>query len=1356
MDATYRSLTAALALGEFTVNALAAEADVKATTVRTVLSRHGRFFSVATVASGRPGGQPRVRTVREENRSALEDLIKEFDVRYVDGQDSGLELTEAGQLTSRSGLRLRAPSSNPELATSDDLNSYHLQPSIDLLPKLVQRLLLATPELIGLSVAVGEGIQVTGYDARVEMRAVALFAPEGRSVWEFGAGEDPQDKANRDLATRTATHLDVIPGETVFVFATSRRFANKVDWITRAKARSPWKDIVVIDADDLYSWVLTHPAVHIWLSEEMGLHPSEVVTLQAWFTQWRGQTHTEIPMGVLTAGRQAQAERLRRDAARAGQLVSVYANSRQEALAFIAEALLAQRDEDAEGDVVGARLASALVVKTASEWSRLVQSIRDGVLIPDFSQADVSAATARGLTVILPMGLGSDYRRADIHLPRINLLDAANRLSDGGLSRYDADRIARAIDRSLTSFRRADSANPAAERPAWADSSSEVIAPLILLGSWDSDSETDHQVVAAVTGRSYAEVEHLLQALAAHEDPPLYRSGDTWQLSSPSDAFVLVEAAMTAGVLDAWTKAAIDVLGEVDPTLDVSPEEELVAATRGIRLSHSAALRAGMTRGAVLLGTFGRAFQSAHADRLVRDLLGAAADAARWMSLSDVLPALAEASPDEFLNAVEDAVAGTAPLLLAMFNDAGPAPIWGDRSRHTGLLWALELLCHAPDQASRACLVLARLCAIDPGGRLGNRPADSLRRALLPWHPQVAVNADERLQIVATILGRDAEIGWKLLLGLLPGLFDSTHPLFSPTIRPWDTAVQAPMAERYAGWKSLTDLAISEAIRQPARLLQLLEAMQTFHPDDRRQLLDVLRSADQAAWDPGVRLGAWRTVSDLVAKHRQFPDAQWVLPDLELDALDALADSWAPDDPVERWAHLFVGHPSIAYRRMGNHEEYDEEVRRLRHQALEETLSDGVLDGLIRLSHASSEPFAVGWSVGQDRGDQVAEAMLSWFGRTDALGTAAHGWLTYLAYDREPSWLIGFLKKVALLDDAARLSVYSQIPHRDEVLDLIRDETPEVRARFWQNGTLLWIGSERVEEIVTGLLEYGRPQVALSYLAHKAHGSTLEPELVQRVLLEAATVTGSEAHHVGSFDYEVGVLLDLLEQTVIDLSIIAKLELIYFEVLEYSRPPRALFKILEQEPGRFVELVCIVYRAEDDKGVPNEPDAHAQARWRVSYGALRLWRRPPGTRDDGSIDAEVLVAWVRTARQLLAEADRADGGDECIGQLLSGSPDGSDGIWPAEPVRQLLEEITGSHLRAGFEIGRFNARGVTMRGAFDGGRQERALSEQYDSWSRVVAARWPNTARILRDLARNYQEWAGREDTRDEQWRDMG
>ena len=80
-------------------------------------------------------------------------------------------------------------------------------------------------------------------------------------------------------------------------------------------------------------------------------------------------------------------------------------------------------------------------------------------------------------------------------------------------------------------------------------------------------------------------------------------------------------------------------------------------------------------------------------------------------------------------------IAGPMPPLSAVFADSD-LDIWESRSPHTGLLWALELLCWSEDYVAEACDTLARLAEIDPGGRLANRPAASLRRVLLPWFPK--------------------------------------------------------------------------------------------------------------------------------------------------------------------------------------------------------------------------------------------------------------------------------------------------------------------------------------------------------------------------------------------------------------------------------------------------------------------------------------------------------------------------------------------------------------------------------------------------------------------------------------------
>jgi len=122
--------------------------------------------------------------------------------------------------------------------------------------------------------------------------------------------------------------------------------------------------------------------------------------------------------------------------------------------------------------------------------------------------------------------------------------------------------------------------------------------------------------------------------------------------------------------------------------------------------------------------------------------------------------------------------------------------------------------------------------------------------------------------------------------------------------------------------------------------------------------------------------------------------------------------------------------------------------------------------------------------------------------------------------------------------------------------------------------------------------------------------------------------------------------------------------------------------------------------------------------------------------------------WVRQARLRLSDLDRADIGDELIGQTFAHAPVDADGIWPPVPVRDLIESIGSRNLENGTITGRLNSRGVTWRGVYDGGSQERTLAEQYKQWSLGVQVQWPRTARILRAIAESYERDAVREDER--------
>ena len=63
-----------------------------------------------------------------------------------------------------------------------------------------------------------------------------------------------------------------------------------------------------------------------------------------------------------------------------------------------------------------------------------------------------------------------------------------------------------------------------------------------------------------------------------------------------------------------------------------------------------------------------------------------------------------------------------------------------------------------------------------------------------------------------------------------------------------------------------------------------------------------------------------------------------------------------------------------------------------------------------------------------------------------------------------------------------------------------------------------------------------------------------------------------------------------------------------------------------------------------------------------------------------------------------------------IGQLLSKSDAGVDGIWPREEVRQVVEEITSDHVAIGMRVGLYNSERLGMRRLDD--EQDRDLAEK--------------------------------------------
>lgn len=264
----------------------------------------------------------------------------------------------------------------------------------------------------------------------------------------------------------------------------------------------------------------------------------------------------------------------------------------------------------------------------------------------------------------------------------------------------------------------------------------------------------------------------------------------------------------------------------------------------------------------------------------------------------------------------------------------------------------------------------------------------------------------------------------------------------------------------------------------------------------------------------------------------------------------------------------------------------------------------------------------------------------------------------------------------------------------------------------------------------------------------------LTPTFIAEVLEAGATTPIAENVSGTMLQYYVARLLDHVEATQeLDNATLARLEWLYLPLLRHGdRPPRLLHQELAKDPEFFAEVITWIFRGEAED---REPTDELQARARAGFDLLESWKGLPGLSKDGTVDARVLQEWVHNARTILHDQSRGDIGDQQVGSVLRYSPKGDDGVWPHEAVRELIEELEAEHVERGIEVQVYNSRGVTSRGVYDGGDQERELADQYSEWAEATQARWPRTSAMLRRIAESYERDARHHDDDAERHEDL-
>lgn len=1255
-----------------------------------------------------------------------------------------------------------------KIITAEDLSRYaNSYISRGVIPELVYHLVRQSiSEGDVCRIPYGDSINQQGLDGVVECTYNDLsFVPEGRSYWEIGTGADPKDKATKDLIKRTEQVQESVRRNTSFVFVTPRSSGSWDEAWLAEHAEDGWKDIHIVDGVKLADWLREFPAIARWLATKMGIIPKEsgiTTPMEYWKENFcRGQDAAPLlPPSLYTATRENACRALEEVFTGKQQCLFICPESEDDVNDFVAAYFASSKDEK-----IKKYANQCLFISEPEAWKSIAGLRKPHILVAD-TELDLDSerqdlrvfAENRGHRLVIPLfGSLSDPNAKVVKLPSPTQYQIEEILRNEKFSDIRARELAQIGNRRLSALRRYILGGSVPRYAKW--DCADDIARVNLLGRWSDRNSADVQVLENILEIEGRKGLGKLRSIVSRADTPLAQVDGKWRVVPRGEAWNTLGNRLSDEDLDRFQEMALLVLGEQDPKFDLLKEERYAANVLGKELKYSARLRKGVAETLALLGSRPEALKQCSHEKaetvaayVVRNLLHDG-DWERWAGLDPLMPLLAEAAPKEFLEAVEEALEDLENTPFhAIFMQEGDGLFGGNYM--TGLLWSLECLAWSPDYLSRVAVILADLASIDPGGRYSNRPAQSLADIFLPWHVQTTASLDQRIAAIKVVLKEQPNVGWKLLLSLLPHSLGSTSGCYRPVWRPfilsdWEEGVL--VNEYWAQIHMLAEFAAEMAHSDVERLMELMDRLSDLPQETQEVVLNHLMSDNILRMPESERVVIWEKLDGLVRRHRKFSDAQWALPKETIIKIEQIAKNIIPADLMLRYRYLFSESDPDLFDGKEPREEWRARLDEKRRLALAEIMGDGDFARCLDFARKTAMPYKVGQTLGVIASDRVeAEILPSQLPADDeVVKRVVAGFVWARFWQRGIQWVDELLQRN--WETPLRAEFLLLLPFQGEIWERVSSYLGKSHEELYWKHVDVRTGVWKWEDVfvIEKLIAYGRAGAAVTCFTYALDDEEgFDPDIVTRALI-AVLEHPQEIKQLGRYD-TIELIKRLQSSTSVDIEALYQIEWNFLPWFDYHLRdiPVALEKRLAADPAFFAEMIKYAFRSKNDSADTIEKlDEQKQSLAEHAYTLLDRWRTCPGLQKDGSFNEEVFRNWITEARRHTEESGHYEIAQVEIGKVLTYAPADPCGLWIHKSVADVLNERGSEIMRRNFMIALMNQRGVH---SFSHGVQERELARGYREKAKAVEmAGFVRFAATMRALADQYDEDAERDENRD-------
>lgn len=1201
-------------------------------------------------------------------------------------------------------------------------------------PELVLRLVQATipscPNKV--DIPIGSSTYMGGWDGWIDTKEGTTYIPQGLSGWEFGTEDSPNTKANRDYKKRTdAQNPPYVMAETTFVFVTPYIWEKKDEWINEKKQEGKWKDIIVYDSDSLSQWLLMAPSVERWLALKVGARPATgyYTTEEKWDCFIYGNKPFQLTPEFYTCGRESVVRELERNLqSKQPFILGIEASSREEALAFI----LASGKQLSKNEQEVFR-SKGVVVDEKTAFQELMNHHVNMCLIPEVSDYGMAfSARGNGHSVIVPLSQDDEFTSNKIKLPVSNKNRLVDILVSYGMNKPEAERLVRDNSCNIALIRKGLDFPPF--RADWQKNEDiRELIPALLLGKWSDGFKGDENALALLSGKDYKEYHARLVYWSKLPVSPIINIGNAWRTTSP--------LSLWSTLSDTIKDEQINLLSKLFEKVFIESDSE-----------YSSQIKKGILENLIIIALYGKGMGIVDdgqewTDTLVGSLMNSD-DPEKWIEFSDYMPLLAEASPSVFTNCVQSAIVNHKNVMTALFEEK--EGFISPESHHTNLLWALESLAWLPEYLQPVTEILFQLSDMDPGGRLSNRPFNSLTTIYLSWLPQTSVGLNGRLTVLDHCIKKKLPMVWDLLVALLPqpnavsmGTYHSKWREFG-----FEERKVVDYGEVYKTTEWIVEQMKSVFNGSDADLANLIGKMEPIPHSIRTKLIAWLPKAVDQIKDNEGELSRKALRETLWYQYLDGIKNQYSLMEDELHKLNEAYEKLTPSDLREK--HLWLFEEDFPHLPQKFEKDPDDDyaniqqIARIRKEACDEMFENYDVDTVLELKNRVKEPRTLGSTLAQYHSRE---------GLTDKV-------CDMLGNEQDAHFVGGYLCALeSLIGEEKTLSIYKVCEEKGFAVDklvefllylnpvmslwtFIKEQNSDIQDAYWKKTQGRFWGpyTNDVDYQITQLIAVGRAVDALN--RSWIYANNLSTDLIQSLLngvLYASTELNRPLDHLA-----LGRMMEEIhKRDDADQDLLLKFEWNFLPALLHGHDDVCLDRIysqLSKDPSFFVDLLTFLYKPDD--GAEEETDTDEAIRGANARRAFHLfynWKKIPYVSPDGKIDKDALGSWVSEVLRIAAEKKRIAAAHIQLGSLFANYDERNV---CACDLFNIMEQIDDASFFNNYRVGLFNKRGSTVRGPYDGGDIEKGNKYLFEGLYNRYHKQFPKVSKEFKKLAAEYAQMA--------------